>query len=386
MRAPGLSLPWPRSAGRQARVSAPRWGAVVAGVAVLAALPSLAGRLPTRGTDLPAAQLLARITGSAQVSYSGYAEAVGGLRLPLTDEFTGLVDLFGDRTRLRVWWRGAADWRVDTVDATGETDRHQDATGVWTWDYESGRVVRSGQAPVRLPVGADLEPAQLARRLLSEAAPTEVERLPAARVAGRSAPGLRLRPTDPHTTITHVDVWADATTGVPLRVAVYGAGADRPVLDTAYLDFSLRRPDAETTAFTPPPGDRVSIERSDDLATQIDRFAPYQPLDRLAGYPLRQRVDGLGGIGTYGTGVTALVALPVPGQVSRPLEQQLDKTPGLQKVSNGRLLTVGPLSLLLVEGSNGRPHWLFTGTVTAATLQQAAAELAADPPALRLTP
>jgi hypothetical protein len=42
-------------------------------------------------------------------------------------------------------------------------------------------------------------------------------------------------------------------------------------------------------------------------------------------------------------------------------------------------LTVGPLSLLLTDPA-GRRSWRLTGTVSAATLDRAAGEIAARPP------
>jgi len=359
-----------------------RWCAVAAGVAVLVSLPPIVARLPARDSAVSAADLLAGIRASGQAGYSGYAEAVGGLRLPLTDEFAGLVDLFGDRTRLRVWWRGETDWRVDAIDPTGETDLHRDATGTWTWHYESNSATRAGETGVRLPRAADLDPAALGRRLLSEAAPAQVSRLPARRVAGRSVPGLRLRPADPQTTITHVDIWADEGTGVPLRVEVHGAGATRPVVQAAYLDFDPTAPDPGTTAWRPPPGDGISVQQAVDIAAAVDRFAPFLPPAELAGYRLRQRVDGLGAVGTYGSGVTVLTAVPLPGRVSRPLVRQLARTPGLRSTTAGFVLTIGPLSLMFADRVPGGRSWLLTGTVTEQTLERAAAELTARPPTI----
>jgi hypothetical protein len=361
-----------------------RWGAVAVGVAVLASLPTVVRKWPVSDSGVSARMLLAQIQNSERAGYSGYAEAAGGLNLPLTDQFSSLVDLFGDRTRLRVWWRARDDWRVDAIDATGEHDIHQDATGTWTWDYEDDHAQRAGPASIRLPQPSDLEPAQLGRRLLSEASAADVSRLPAARIAGRDAPGLRLRPTDPQTTVTNVDVWADPTTGVPLRVAVYGTGSGRPIMDSAYLSFSSGTPAPADTAFEPPPGQHTRVESgTDDLASRVDTFAPFLPPLELAGYSLRERVEGLGSIGTYGRGVTVLTAVPLPGQVSYRLNQQLADTPGIQDTPSGPLLSVGPLSLLLTDRIAGGRTWLLTGTVTTQTLMRAADDLSRVPPRFR---
>src|SRR4051794_39290121 len=109
-----------------------RWLVVLAGTALLAALPALVAAVPARTSDLSAAELLRRINASAARPYSGYAEATGGLALPVTSRFTSVADLFGDRTRLRAWYRNSNDWRVDVIGFAGESDVHHDESGDWT--------------------------------------------------------------------------------------------------------------------------------------------------------------------------------------------------------------------------------------------------------------
>jgi hypothetical protein len=149
--------------------AARRWCVVAGVVAVLLALPGLAGARPARAPHVAVADLLHRVARSAGVGYSGYAESVGGLALPVTADFPELTDLFGDRTRQRIWWRSATEWRADTVTPSGETDAHRDEAGLWTWDYERNRAERVDEPSLRLPRPADLGPADLGRRLLSEA-------------------------------------------------------------------------------------------------------------------------------------------------------------------------------------------------------------------------
>jgi hypothetical protein len=354
-----------------------------AGVAVLLALPPVLGAWPARQSPVSAATLLAAVQRSGAAGYSGYAEAVGGLELPLADQFSSLADLFGGRTRLRVWWRERHDWRVDAVGATGETDVYQAGAGTWTWEYERSQATVSGEPPVRLPQPADLDPAQLGRRLLAEAVPAEVTRLPARRVAGVDAPGLRLAPGDPRTTVTRVDVWADPGIGVVLRLDLYGSDQRHPALQSRFLDFTARTPDPRVTSFRPPPDATVSALQVRDLAAEVDRFARFLPPDELAGYPLRRRAEEPGAVGTYGRGVVVLIAVPLSGWVSRPLRETLGTTRGARVTAAGTLLAVGPLSLLLSGAAAGGPSWLLAGTVTAETLQRASADLAAHPPGAR---
>jgi hypothetical protein len=385
-----------------------RWSAVVAGAALLVALPPTLRLLPAADSDISATALLAKIRASQSAGYSGYAEAVGGLRLPLSSQFSALVDLFGERSKLRVWWRGGQDWRVDAISPTGEHDVHRDEFGTWTWDYEDNRAVRSDEPEVRLPRQSDLDPAQLGRRLLSEVQASEVTRLPARRVAGRDAPGVRLVPADKQTTINRVDVWADPETGAPLRVEVGGVGLALPVVSATYLDFSSERPAQALTAYYPPTDLGIKVSGgNDDLAARIDSFVSVEPPRELAGYPVRERLNGLGSIGTYGTGVTVLTAVPLPGRIAGPLGETLAKTPGvvdstgpdaqatLSTTDGSRvivsepgqrtlMITVGPLTLLEVfVGGDQGPAWLLSGTVTANVLKKAAEQLTGTPIPLR---
>ncbi len=345
-------------------------------------LPTVIGAVPARSSDLSATELLAEVRASGSVGHSGYAESVGGLDLPLTDDFTALTSLLGDRTRIRSWWRGEQDWRVDAVQTTGEAGTYRDPSGIWNWDYEQDTIVRTSEPTVRLPRVSDVEPAALARRLLSEARAADVARIPSRRVAGRDAAGLRLRPSDDGTTIDRVDVWVDPATGLALRVEIYGKDTPRPVLETAFLDFSDRTPPASATRFSPAEPERIRGETNPDLAAAINVFAPVIPPATLAGLPGRSGDIGLGSVGTYGSGLTLLVAVPLPGRISRPLREQLARTPGATKTDQGVRLAVGPLSLLLTDAQYRR-SWLVTGTVTAATLDTAAAQLQADPPVER---
>ncbi|MCU1691593.1 MAG: Sigma regulatory protein MucB/RseB, partial [Frankiales bacterium] len=129
---------------------------MVAGVvAVLAALPSLAGLLPASASAPP--DLLRRVQQSQTTGWSGLGESTGALALPDVRELSGLPELLGATTRTRVWWRGPTAYRVDVVRPTGETDVVVDPAGSWTWDSADARAVRlQGQPPVRLPQAPDL--------------------------------------------------------------------------------------------------------------------------------------------------------------------------------------------------------------------------------------
>lgn len=359
-----------------------RWLAVLAATAVLAALPSVVASVPAKSSDISAAALLRLINSSASKPYSGYAEATGGLALPVTEQFGSIADLFGGRTQLRVWHRSTTDWRVDTISFAGETDVHHDESGDWSWNYEANSVDRTGSAvapQIRLPASADLLPPELGRRLLSQAQPREASRIGSARIANRSAPGVRITPQEPASSIGHIDVWADQATGLPLRVNVYGKQSGSPALSSSFLDFSPTEPDAATTAFRPPFDARISDTPFRDVATVIDQLAGVKPPARLAGLDRNQQLPALGSVGVYGRGITEFVAVPLPGRLAYSLSQQLAEATGADPNEPLLSLSVGPLNLVLSSPARYDSGWLLIGTVTAEILTAAAAQLPAHP-------
>ncbi|MBY4206133.1 transcriptional regulator [Rhodococcus fascians] len=353
-----------------------RWLAVVLGIAVLVATPSVIERLPVAASDIGAAELLSRVQSSTATPYSGYAQAVGGVTLPVTDGLGGLPDLLGDTTTLRAWYRAPDSFRVDTVRLAGERGLYRSSALLWRWDYEQNTAVATPvpEPSLRLPREADLLPPELGQRLLSEATTDEVTRLPTRRIAGRDAPGLRLVPAEPQSTITEVDVWADPDSGLPLQVDVLAGGAARPVVSTAFLDFSPEMPDADTVRFVPPPGTDVQQQDGLDIASFADGIDSPRLPSTLSGLDLRDR-DEPGSVGIYGRGVTELIAAPLPRRAARGLVDQLRDAPGAVVTGDSVALSIGPLNVLITEPAGDRRRYLLSGTVTAESLATAAQQL-----------
>lgn len=357
-------------------------------IVVLASLPWAVGRLqarPAAGSDaVPAAAVLALAQAARDTGWSGSAESRGGLALPVTDVFSELTDLAGSTTTTRAWWSDPLRWRVDQLNPVGELDTVRDADGSWQWDYQKARATRTTIDPatrVRLPQAVDLLPPTLGARLLSEARPDEASRLPGREIAGHDTLGLRIRPSEPQATVDRVDVWIDRETGVPLRVEVVGKGATAPAMTSLFLDVTITPPtDAEVT-FTPPADAEIRVQddpRQADLASAVDAFSSVRPPATLAGLDRSDRTPELGAVGVYGRGVTTLVAVPLRERFAGGLRDQLSAAATVD--STGRLsLGVGPLNLLVTETGAGGRFWLLAGTVTTATLTQAADELASFP-------
>lgn len=356
-----------------------RWAAVAAVVAGLLALPVIIGALPASDAHVSAADLRAAVLAADTVGFSGYAESAGGLALPVSDQLPEVANLFSDRTTMRVWWRGPTESRVDVTTAAGETGYHRDASGLWTWEYESATATRAAAGrsdePFALPGPADLLPNALGRRLVSEATDDELSRIGAERMAGRDALGLRVTPGEDASSIAHVDIWVDADTGLPLQVQIVGKDGGTPAVDTRFLDLRLTDPTADVIAFRPPPGARVrQAQEAEILREAADRLRPADLPDSLAGLH-RRRDDGVPtGIGVYGRGVTFLAVAPVPWRLADALRNTLTASPDTIADAAGLRVAAGPVGLMLVRQPGSGPY-LLTGTVTLDALAMAAREL-----------
>lgn len=358
------------------------WRWVVSGcvVAVLVALPFVVryAPVPVPGTGPDADAVLARMQASWSQPYAGYAESTGSLAWPSTDQLFDVSALLSSRTQVRVWWRSASDWRSDVISATGETSTRTSAAVVSTWDYEGNRVVATApEAPgsVRLPTATDTVPPQLAARLLGAATAAEVTSVPARRVAGRPAVGVRFQPADRLTSIGHVDAWADEVSGIPVLVEVFARTGDTAAMSSTFLDFTDAIPTEAELAFTPPPGTRVRAGQRYDLVRDVVRSVTARPPVTLLGFERSTPAPGREAIGEYGRGVTQIVVTALPERLAGPLRDQLVLAASATRVPQGVLVTVGPIGLLLSDAGAGGQSWLVAGTLTQEGMVQAAAAL-----------
>jgi outer membrane lipoprotein-sorting protein len=351
-----------------------RWLVVLLTAAAFVATPLLISARSAAPSAISATELAGRIQQSGDLGWSGFVETTGTLQVPDSDSFATLVQLLGENTRLRVWWRNADDWRVDRIRSTGETGLFRQGGSTIRWVFESETATYSPVSPIRLPDVSDLLPPTFARSLLQGVRRNELSLLPAQRVAGIDAPGLRLTPQEPASTVAYVDIWADHDSGLPLRVELYGAGEQRPVLTTTLRELSLGVPPATATDFTPAEGVRVTYEQSIDVAAAANAFAPYDLPAALAGLESRDAEDP-GAVGIYGRGPTTLIAIPLRGRVAGPLRRQLTDRGGAQSTEVGTLAPVGPVGLLITPFRGRGGAFLLAGTVTSETLRRAASEL-----------
>src|SRR5436190_1588544 len=105
-----------------------RWSAVALGTALLAVTPVVLRFLPAAESDVSATSLLEQVRAADGHPWSGFVEIEGTLQLQDADRFSDVGALFGERSRLRVWWQDDDHWRVDQILVAGETDLVHDDT------------------------------------------------------------------------------------------------------------------------------------------------------------------------------------------------------------------------------------------------------------------
>ncbi len=356
---------------------------MVAGVAVLCCLPTLAGALPVSVTALTARQLESRVLLSQRLTFSGYAESDANFGLPALPAFSSVTPLLDGVSRMRVWQAAPGRWRVDTLSDTGENDTYQDGDSTFSWD--SGEQLLTGiygPQVIRLPRAADLQPAALAVRIINEAgAGAKVSTLPPQRVAGQSAAGLEITPAAPQSTIARVDIWASPSSGLPLRVEVFDRSTAQPALESQFLQVGPWTPDSGVLTPRYSPGTGFTTTTPADLSGVLKNLDDELLPRCLAG--LARQPSPVPQIGVYGDGLAAFAVLTFRHDTgSSLLTDALDA--GAAPLSGaeiraGAVASAPLINLVLVRPAHSPDIFLLVGLVSKATLEQAAGALAARP-------
>lgn len=361
---------------------------VAAGVAVLCLLPSGIAAWPVRAAAAASpTELRDRVLASVNQPYSGYVTTDGRLRLPELPALEDVRGLFSGSARLRAWYASSAAWRVAELTATGERDTYRTVTGQYTWDYERNLVTELlGDPSVWLPGTADVVPPVLARRLLG--AGGDLSALPARRVAGVEAAGLRLTPDDPDTSIAWVDVWADPRSGLPVHVEVVAEGLAAPVFTSRFLEVGQAAPDPAALTPATPPGAGFAQTTPADAAEALGNVLNGRLPDTLVGRPRSPitLTEGVFGAGVYGTGFSTVVVVGLPGRIGGQTLAAARDNGAAEVPIAGAIqayeLRATPLAALVVRRPGNRETrgtWLLTGLVDPRLLRRAAAELVDRP-------
>jgi hypothetical protein len=363
------------------------------GTLAIGLLPTAVSALPVSGSDRTPREIVAEARESATVPHEGYAETTGALGLPDLPRLGEVAALLGGTTHARVWWRSTTAWRVDQVTATGESDTYAWRGALHTWDYE-GRRLRTilSESPVRLPRVDDLLPPQAARRIL--AGVTRDDRLtplPAKRVAGRSADGVRIVPVATDSTVGRVDLYVDSASGLPLSLQLYPRGSSHAALSSRFLDVRLVRPDSGILTPRIPATLPIEPVTVPDFAAAVDVFAPFELPARLGTSARSRDLLSVGGTATYGAGLARFVVLPLTPELGRSALAAATDGGGLALTVRGGDAVLIETPLLNAVIAQGHPEqepsvdrrgrsYLVAGLVDADTLTTAVTALFANPP------
>jgi hypothetical protein len=365
-----------------------RWVLVAAGTAAI--VGAAAVTLPASASATPE-DLRARVLAGLP-PHVGYAESTGRLGLPEIPALEQATALFTGVTPMRTRYVDAGAWRVDELTPAGERDTYHLGDVEYLWDFGANQLTRvAGETAVRLPRASDLVPSDLAHRLVELTRGEPVSAIAARRVAGFDAAGFRIAPADPDTTVGRIDVWCDPASGLPLRVEIAARGQEDPLLFTEFREVALTRPDIAVP--TAPPGAGAVTAEAADLAGALRQLDAAPPPRRLAGRDLvpvlthpvgsasDRPLDGLPGVGVYGTGVAAFVLVPASRGIAERVVDGAAAAGGTAvEVPLGRaaILTT-PLLSVAARGGVRRGGVLLAGTVRPSVLVQALRELPGRP-------
>ncbi|MFV2120292.1 LolA family protein [Streptomyces sp. Act-28] len=319
---------------RPARRTVARYAVPVAVAGVAAATIGLVPALAASGDpDLPkitAQELVERIAAADARHVSGTVKVTTDLGLP---SLAGLDDLLGDRAAaesaeaqllrlasgthtVKVAVDGPDRQRLTVQDGDEEYTLVHDGAETWAYDSRSGEVLHEkGAAPDRDAAGRDtagrppVTPEELAARALAAVdGTTSVTVDGTARVAGRDAYQLVVKPEQSGSTIGSVKVAVDAENGVPLKFTLTPSDGGAPAVDIGFTKVDFGKPDASVFRFTPPKG--VEVTEADEVR---EPAAGFEEEDREA---LEEGLEDLGGgsgPNVVGEGWTTVVELVGPG-------------------------------------------------------------------------
>jgi hypothetical protein len=358
-----------------------RWTWVVAGAALVGAIPAAVASLPVPAPRIATRVLLEKVRSSDTQPYAGLVESTARLGLPDVHRAERLTTLLGETTTMRAWKRSSNEWRVDELTPIGERGTYQDHSGLWTWDSARRATTRiEGVPSVRFLRAADLLPPALGRAIAVAAEAAEVTELPPRRVAEVPSSGIRITPQSPDTTIGRVDMWVHPATGLPTRVEVTARSGSEPLIVTSFLDFQPGDPQRETVRFEPPADASFNFAAAPDFAQAVDRYSPFVLPERIAG--LSRRTEIATGAGTYGDGFTRMAVLALSERFMPFEDEELAKIPTVVGPWGvGHIIETPLFNVIAFEDDD--VVYIAGGTVRTPLLQRAATELAAAEPAVR---
>ncbi|MFE9885328.1 outer membrane lipoprotein carrier protein LolA [Streptomyces scopuliridis] len=413
---------------REGRRKAARYALPVAVAGVAAAtiglVPALAATGDPKLPEISAQQLIEKIAASETEQLSGSVKITTDLGLP---SFAGLGDLAGGALAggkggpsgssdgstadpnaklmelssgthtLRVAVDGPDKQRVSIRDTAAEYSLIHNGGEIWAYDSASNEAYDATAPKEAAEHGAAKGGEKRAPKDASKDAPKDVPTTPkefaeealkaagdttsvsvdgTARVAGRDAYQLLIKPKQSGSTVGSIKVAVDAKTGTPLKFTLSPSSGGKAVVDVGFTEVDFAKPAASTFDFTPPKGAKVTEEGDKSGAPELPKGA-----DRAKG-PKEQgdvKVIGEGWNAVYelntgagegiagAAGADAAKSGDVPAEAQQFLDALGDKVTG--KFGSGTVFKTRLVNALMTDDGK-----VYVGAVTQDALVKAANE------------
>ncbi|MFF8607688.1 outer membrane lipoprotein carrier protein LolA [Streptomyces sp. NPDC015346] len=357
----------------------------VAGVAAatIGLVPALAASGDPELPEITAQQLIEKIAASDTQTLSGTFKITTDLGLP---SFAGLIpsaasgsssadpqdrltQLASGTHTLRVAADGPDRQKLTIVDGSDEYSLIHNGDDVWAYDSKSNEAFHEktegakGEAPEKeLPS----TPKQLADEILKAAGDTtSITVGGTAKIAGRDAYQLVIKPKQSGSTVESVKVAVDARNGTPLKFTLTSVEGGKPVVDAGFTKIDFGRPAASTFDFEAPKGAKVtegaSAEHEEELKGLEKGFEEF--------------TGSKGGLNVIGEGWTTIAKLDTgapapktdeaPAEVKGFLDSLGDRVTG--KFGSGTVFKTKLVNALMTDDGK-----VYVGAVTKDALVDAA--------------
>ncbi|WP_172385785.1 outer membrane lipoprotein carrier protein LolA [Streptomyces sp. MNP-20] len=385
------------SAGRR---KAARYLVPVAVAGVAAATIGLVPALASGGDpDLPkltAQELIEKIAASDTEQLSGTVKINTDLGLPsfgggagafapggaggggeddkgsAADPAAKLLELASGSHTLRVAAAGPDKQKVSVLDDAAEYSVIHNGDDVWAYDsatneaYHTKDTGKSGDRSGKkddLPKDVPATPEEFARQALKAADETTSVKVDgSAKVAGRDAYRLVLKPKDAGTTVGQITIAVDAKTGTPLKFTLTPASGGSAVVDVGFTKVDFAAPSASTFDFKPAKGTKVTEEDGGSARHKSGGFKGAEPAVNVIGegWTSVAELELPGGQGLPTSG-----SADVPADAQRFLDSLGDKVSG--KFGSGTVFKTRLINALITDDGK-----VYVGAVTKDALVEAA--------------
>jgi outer membrane lipoprotein-sorting protein len=245
-----------------------------------AAVPSLPHRT--------AAQLIAEVSQAASKPQGPFTATVqesanlGLPQLPQAAQPSGAAGIASGTQTATIWYADPQHIRISKPVQAGESDLRLNGRTLWLWDSKTqtatkvtlpahatgvpGQAGNGAAAPSCPPATASaacapLSPMAAATQILKALGPSTVVAVES-NVQAPTGPAyqLALKPRTSQSLIGKVVIAIDASSHLPVSVAVFGRGSTGLVYSVGLTSLTLGTPGASNFTFTPPPGATVKTQ------------------------------------------------------------------------------------------------------------------------------